>query len=683
MSDFELSQRFALLAGVVACLLSTGSLLLAGWAIADRFLPREARVGLRLLLILLVQFWLCAVLVQTLGIFGLLTPPLYFAASLVPGLIGFLAERHRRPLASAGKLVERALRVWIVAPRFAVGWLAAGLLLVLAQNLLALPQNMDALSLHGPLVVEWIQSGRVALESHWNYPQVWEYQFAANFLLTGSDLLAIVPGALALIALLLAVRELAQRFRLTGYVGYFLSLAVIALPLLWRDTMKGDPVFALGLLACVIALERGARERRGAFLLLQAALFLVLGAKASGFFYAFGVLAAWVGIEAAAGRVDFRHLARGLAATVAIQISALATQLNSFLVHGNPVYPVRLELGGRELLPGPLSLAGTSVLDQAGEWETWRLFVLGGFKTVGPEWPLLLLMLPIVLAAAIRPFWQPGFRWHRIDGGRLLLGATGGATLLLLVLYAATPWTCNLKEGPCVVLGSGASLRFAIAPICLLYLLLAAGLRRVVPRRNWTRLLAIALPVLVIFKWWTQLPLLAGEPVLQAWAGSAFLAALFLIGLGVFFRRPRKLPIGLLGAALVLLFWAHALRVDITRFSWWAPNHQEVWIRAHREIPPGSAIGNNDRAGRLTYLLVGPRLENRIVQVPLDRQNIDPRQIPADMNHFLYYANQKPELEMALQAFAREGWQLWAQPMNNRGAFFSRSPQATSPKGSP
>lgn len=683
MSDFELSQRFALLAGVVACLLSTGSLLLAGWAIADRFLPREARVGLRLLLILLVQFWLCAVLVQTLGFFGLLTPPIYLAASLVPGLIGMFAERHKRPLVSAGKLLERALRAFIVAPRFAVGWLAAGLLLVLAQNLLALPQNMDALSLHGPLVVEWIQSGKVALESHWNYPQVWEYQFAANFLLTGSDLLALLPGTLALIALLLAVRELAQRFRLTGYLGYFLSLAVIALPLLWRDTMKGDPVFALGLLACLLALERGARGRRGAFLLLQAGLFLVIGAKASGFFYAFWGLVVWVGIETAAGRVDFQQLARGLAATAAIQISALATQLNSLFVHGNPVYPVRLELGGRELLPGPLSLAGTSVLDQAGEWETWRLFVLGGLKTVGPEWPLLLLLLPIGLAVVIREFWQLRFQWRHLAAERRFWGATWAAALLLFVLYAATPWTCNLKEGPCVVLGSGASLRFAIAPVCLLYLLLGAGLRRVVSRRNLTRLLAVAVPLVVFFKWRAQLPLLAGEPALQAWAGSALWTVLFGIGVAVFLRRPRKIPGWIQGAALILLIWAHALRVDITRASWWAPNHRDVWIRAHREIPPGSAIGNNDRAGRLTYLLVGPRLENRIVQVPLDRQNIDPRQIPASIHHFLYYANQKPELERALQAFAREGWQLRAEPMNNRGAFFSRSPQVTTPKGSP
>ena len=682
MSDFELPHRFELLAGVVAYLLSTGSLLFAGWAIADRFLPREARVGLRLLLILLVQFWLCAVLVQTLGFFGLLTPPIYLVASLVPGLIGIWAEWHKRPLTS-WRLLERVWRAWVVAPRFAVGWLAAGLVLVLAQNLFALPQNMDALSLHGPLVVEWIQSGRVALESHWNYPQVWEYQFAANFLLTGSDVLAIVPGLLVVAALLLALRELAQRLRLTGYAAFALSLAGIALPLLWRDTMKGDPVFALGLLACLLALERGARGRRGAFLLLQAGLFLVIGAKASGFFYAFWVLAAWVGIEAAAGRVDFRQLARGLAATAAVQISALATQLNSLFVHGNPVYPVRLELDGRELLPGPLSLAGTSVLDHAGEWETWRLFLFGGLKTVGPEWPLLLLLLPIFFVWLIRELWQVRFRWRGLAAGDLLPAGIWGGSLFLLFLYAATPWTCNLREGPCVVLGSGASLRFAIAPICLLYLLLGAGLRRVVPRKHLPRLLALALPLLVFFKWRAQLPLLGGAFGLQDWIGSAVLAAFLLIGLGVLFRRPRKIPVWIPGTALILLFWAHALRVEATRFSWWAPSHQDVWIRAHREIPPGSAVGNNDRARRLTYLFVGPRLENRIVQVPLDRQNIDPRQIPDSIHHFFYYANQKQELERALQAFAREGWQLWAETMNNRGAFFSRSPPIMTPKGSP
>lgn len=672
MNDFELLQRFELLARVATALLSFGSLSIVAWALADRLLPREARVGLRLLLILLLQLLLCAVIVQTLGVFGLLTRPHYLAASLLPGLFVLVAERRKQPLAAFLNLVGRGLRLWVLAPRFAAGWLAFVGLLYLAQNQLSLPENMDALSLHGPLVVEWIQSGNVPLESHWNYPQVWEYQFAALFLLTGSDLLAIVPGLLALSALLLAVRELAQRFRLMGYAGYTLSLGVIALPLLWRDTMKGDPVFALGILAAILALERSARGRRGAFGLLQAGLFLVIGAKASGFLYAFVLLGVWLTIQVLAGPLDFRRLARGLAGTALIQVSALSTQLKSLLVHGNPIYPVSLELAGRELLPGPLSLAGTSLLDHAGEWDTWRQFVLGGFKTVGLEWPLLLFVLPFGIFWASRELGLARFQWRRLDPGRIFLIATFFAILLLLILYWATPWTCSLKQGSCGVMASGASLRFAIAPLCLLYLVVAVCLRQHLSRRALRRLLALLVPLLVVYKWRAQVPVLGGETIAKVWPESVLGAVFVLAVVALWVRRPRFVPTLIPVAALILLAWAHALRVELTRISWWATSHQDVWFRAHREIPLGSEIGNNDRAGRLTYLFVGPRLENRIVKVPLDRQTIDPRQIPAGMDYFFYYANNRQELDLALEVFSRDGWQLWSQPLNGFGAFFSR-----------
>ncbi len=108
------------------------------------------------------------------------------------------------------------LRLWVVAPACGLGWLGAGFLLFLAGRFLVLSEDIDALSLHGPMIVEWVQSGRVALQSHWNYPQCWEYQFVPGFPCCAATCSRSCPACWPSAALLLAVRALAARAAAAG-----------------------------------------------------------------------------------------------------------------------------------------------------------------------------------------------------------------------------------------------------------------------------------------------------------------------------------------------------------------------------------------------------------------------------------------------------------------------------------
>lgn len=668
MNEIELALR------VLACLLSHFSLGLASWALADHFLPRTTRLGLRLLVLLTTQFVLCAILVQALGLAGLLQAPVYLAASLLPGLLAVGLAWKRRPFRSFFRWLGRAFRVWILAPRFGTGFLALFFFIFLAKTLFALPQGVDALTLHGPMVVQWVQNGAVTLESRWNYPQVWEYQFAANFLLAGSDLLAVLPGAFCLLALLLAVRELAARLALRGYPGYLLSFLVVTLPVLWRDTMKGDPALAVALLLGILVVERAARGVRGASWAIQPALFLTFGTKANGFVYVALLVMLYLVL-----RFVYRGpwpgwrrwvLFSGL--LVAVQSSSVLMQVKNLITYGNPIYPVRLEIAGRVLFDGSAPVAGSSILDNGGRLETWKLFLSGGTRIVGPEWPLLLAVLPIVFVWSLVLLWKVGRRgeWRSEE---LLLSVLAPTTLVLWLLFLATPWTCNLSPGICNFLITGISLRFGIAPICLSYLLLAWVLRRLLPGRILLGLGMVAVPLLIFIKWnrallWTDLPTFLVK-LIGAWILATVVARWiqrrWRNPAGLFSRgRPASVPLSVLAAFLLLFL--HAQQVQRNRIWVWQPDLAEFWQEAHYSMPASERIATNHSMGQARYLLFGGRFQHQLVIVRAGEK------VPADIRYFYYVAGSGKLLAKVNELFLGSGWRRVAGPINRRGALFVR-----------
>lgn len=678
-----------LLVGLAACLLSGLSLGLVSFMLAESALPATARIGLRLAAIVAGKMAICSILVQTLGIFGLLQVSWYLAASLAPGIAVLWFWRAKRPLHAAFRLLQRACRLWLVAPPWGVGWLGALCLLYLAKRCLFLPRDIDALTLHGPMIAEWVSTGHVALSSSWNYPQCWEYQFVPAFLLLRSDTLVAIPSLLAAVAIALAVRELAARLALGGRTGHLLALLVATMPVVWRETLKNDSIFAFALLIGILAVDRAARRLPGSFWLFQLSAFLIFGTKPSGFLYvglvAVAYLAAfWINAERRATTTGSGSFLAGLAYFAFFQASALAVQLKNFFVNGSPVYPLRLELLGRVIFDGTGDLAGTSILDNLGQAEVWRQLKQGGDWGVGAESvllpPLLLAALISALAAAFRRF-----------SGRLAPKA--GATLawllppaaaLLWCLFLATPWSAGPSRGSWQYLGSGESLRYAIAPLALTYLVAAQLAQRLLGRRTLAPLLALAFPLLVFEKWDHRNLFADGRVFLWSFAAVWLLVAVVGRGLGRSRALTRIGPPARIVASFVLvlvLTASFAGWVEGIRERRWVKPFRPVWTAVHRRIPPGSTIGTNDPSAGYRYFLYGPRFENRIAVVDLGAG--DGGKIPEQFDYFYLYARKGEEdRRQLIEALGRSGWKVLALPEDGRAALLA-GPRIPVERGAP
>lgn len=660
--------------GVAAYLLTGLSLALASWALAERALPGTARLGLRLSAILAGQFALSSIVVQTLGIFGLLRVPWYLAASLAPGIAVLWLWRRRRPLVAFFGLLRRAFRLWIRTPPWALGWLGLLCLIYFAKRAFVLPRDIDALTLHGPMIVEWIAAGRVVRGSFWNYPQCWEYQFVPSFLLLRSDVLVAVPALLAVLALVLAVRELAARLALGGKLGHLLAFAVATMPIVWREPLKNDPVFAFALLLGILAVDRAARRLRGSFWLIQLSAFLVFGTKPSGFLYVGALSAVYLAVfwlsnggEKAGGRLA--RLLPALLFTVLFQSSAAAVQLKNFWRYGNPVFPLRFELLGRLVFPGRLDLSGTAILDHLGEAETWKLLLFGGGRGVGAEWPLLPALA--LLGAIVSVF--------RLLAARRLPGSSKNLALILplvalflWILFLATPWSRGFTSEASQFLRSGNSLRYAIAALALSYLIAAMAARRFLGRAAFP-LLGIFFPLLVFEKWSFRDYFGDDRFFLQ----GVFATWILLAGLDLGLRRRRlasRLGPEIFGAAflflLLVLATFSARWVDGFRGEGWAIPHRSLWTAINR-LPPGTKIGTNDPTAPYRYFLYGPGFENQIIVI--DLAGGGEGQIPDDLAYFYFSAKGEAKRQALIDAMGGRGWRVLAKPEEGTAVLLERS----------
>ncbi len=679
MSFLELLARST---AVFAALYSLG---LTAFVLADLALPRSARSSLRLLATLAGQMALTAIVVQALGLLGLLRAPIFLASCLGAGLAAAVLRRRSRPLRAFWRLLADSARLWLAAPGWGLGPLTLVLLAMLGDAFFALPRDVDALAMHGPLIAEWVQTGRVGFDSRWNYPLCWEYQFVPSFLLLRSDALAIVPGLMAVTGLLLALRELARRVHLGGRAAHWVGLLCVASPVIWRETLKSDPAVGLAQLIGILAIERASRGGRGSFWLLQLSLFLVLGTKASGFFYgallAFAYLVVWLVQRRRAGvlRPLAPLLAQGLALTFLFQASAAAVQARNLAEHGNPMYPLRWQLGSWVLLDGPGDAAGTAILDAAGDPATWKALLAGGRIACGAEWPFLLLALAACAAYA-------SIAAGRIATGRQPLRRRGAtffgllaAALVLWVTFFGTPWVLGLKPGVTDYLASGQSLRFAIAPLGLTYLVVAALLQHLLGRRRFLLLLAPACLLLVVFKWhgfgiWTFSWSSLGE-LLAAWAAAAAVAAGVALPAG---RKGAKRAFAATLPALLVLGGAiYARHVETAHRPPWTPAYRDIWHTVWNEIPAGSTIALNDGRALFRYLLYGPRFENRLRIFELGRRALGggAEALPPEIGYLYFFVGpSKADLEPALARLETLGWRVAGVAGDGRGALLRRDP---------
>ena len=693
---------FQLVFGALCYALTVYSLCLVSWAVVRWTLPRGSRVGLRLAAVFAGQFVGCAIVVQSLGLIGQLRTVAYMMVTLGAGAAVSWAARKHRPHRSLWRLFRDTLHLWLDNTPLGLGYLGAVSLLALAYRFFAYVQGIDSLSIHGPLVVRWIQSGRIELATRWNYPLCWEYQYVPNFMLLRSDVLVVVPSLLQIVVLLLLVREAASRLGIPGKIAALVSLLCVLNPVVWGGTMKNDPVVAVGLLLSFLALERVAGGRRGGIWLAQLGAFILLGSKATGFVYAGLVLGPTVVIWVircwqSDGWIRFARgsrLAWQVAGTVLLQISAASVQTYNFLKHGSPTYPNKFGIGEWVIFDGPRNLSGTSILEAGGQIKTWTLLLRGSTEQLGLDFPVLVVLLLAGTCFGIGRLVYTLARGRGADRYLLTFGVAAVATCVLWVLYLATPWSRGTLTDVTRYIRHGESLRYAIGAICLTYLVATGFLVRVLGRQRVFRLLSLTFLVLALAKWvlktgipkngfWHS-PMFSGVwklVVLWAllWAAVALAAALW--------RKSGELPKAArdgfrtmaVGGLAVLVFMFHARWLEKERFWNWDQPRRKLWHQVRKQVPDGAIVGTDTSHPLYAYLLFGARLENQVNHVPFGKVR---RGEPVDVDFYYLSVDRPPaKRKKALRALRRRGWRRVVETPDKRGLLL-RHPRMLAPSAS-
>jgi hypothetical protein len=511
---------------------------------------------------------------------------------------------------------------------------AAIVLFVLAfahDQLVLAPGSVDILNFHLPGIGRWIQTGSlwdihnyVPDTAAGNYPNSGDVLLLAAVLPWHSDFLShLVPyvfyGLAGLSVYAVAAEVGAPRAAAATAACLVLAIPVVAVPALVNSFP--DVVMLAGFGAGLLFLLRHRRTRATSDLVLAG---LALGISFGTKWYAVSavaiVFAVWV-VARLLERRGWRTVARD--AAILVGLIALAGGfwlLRNLVESGNPVFPVKVELLGITIFDAPRDTfreaIGYPLAHYLTDWPIWREWIVPQYRySIGLPGALLAACLLVVLGLACRRPTRERFG----DAGLLLAGIA--CALLLIGVYAITPYTAGGFEGMPVLIGPDA--RYAIPALLVVAVLIAWATR--VHRLAPAAFGAVALVGLFFGLRLASNGKISGG-VLEAgdWAW-ALLIALVVGGMGWGITKLRQAPPGRrwLPAAL-----AGALLVAAAGFGGWRMQERFLeqryvgldpatdWIREH--APAGSTVGVASTWGTAYAAPLpafGPRFENEVSYV--------------------------------------------------------------------
>ena len=494
-----------------------------------------------------------------------------------------------------------------------------------------------------------------------------------------SDVSVIFTASLQIVVLLLVVRELASSLGLPGRIAALVSLLCVLSPVVWVGTFKNDPLFAVGVLMSLLAIDRVSRSRPGALWIAQLGTFLILGTKPSGFLHALPLCGIFLLLWFAKCWSPPRNawtIGKLILGTAAFQGMAALVQLKNLLTHDNPIYPIEFSVAGFSLADGPIDLSGTSILEAWSSSETWSLLFSGSTRQIGVALPFFFLILGAGALASVRTLAQKLVRRELAIRRELwILGVTGGA-LLLWLLYFATPWSRGRPVDPTQYLRVGESMRYAIAPICLSYGLAAVHISRWFGAALvWTFLQRTFLALVLVQ--WTFRNLFAGPIPLILWQFVFIIGLLYCVDRLArktwvttinWPQKSRRILKGTFYIAVVVgTLLGYYRYLEANRLEQWEPAHQQMWTHARDSMEPGSRIASNSPQPPFAYLLLGPRLEHRLHLLnPASKKPLKEEDKRADYYYFLFRGRPK-EGQEALVSLEEKGWQVLFAPFPKRG----------------
>lgn len=650
----------ALLPGVVALVaLGTGARV---WLAATRSL-RSGTTYERLPDGVLVSCWLAVVLFYLLASLSLFNTPAAVVAVLLAGLavLGARAAGRLRASESAEQL-EPALETALARPNIRDPWLWAAVpvvglaLLRLIKGMTAPPMTRDAMTMHLPKAAFWIQSGSLSLPDFpdaWTYyrwfPDAGEILFAWVMLPFRGDLLLGPFGFFVWLAILIAAARFARYLGADDRIAWLAGAAVATLPtvMVFMTANYVDNLVILFVLLAVTHTVLFARTRanRNAILGLGAAG-LAIATKTSALLMVAPIIATVAILAWRRRRLDnseYQNQGSQAPALLMMAVALLAPCVGYFHTWaktGSPFYPFKAPLlslpfhqgladlfAGRVLLPegssgslgeviqrlfwsspygqghmnfglGGIFLAAAAIVGIAravrkGGWGTALWVTLAGAIVSTPlvftEANLALRTLWVgVLGRHLLPTFAPIALWAAHAPGRTARLALASS------LVAGTVHQLQLGWSPAMVspaLGIGASLALGVGTLIVLRRL--RRLRRLrwlgwlrQPRVRWALTAVVALLFLGA---WSSLRSRARFEIYRETAS----------GRGAFDAHPGH-PAFAMGASL----WP---MLD-------TPEDKVIAVTVGKDH-----VGHN----QFFYPLMGSRLQNRLVYVPVSNSGED------------------------------------------------------------
>ncbi|MBN1430752.1 MAG: hypothetical protein JXB07_20450 [Anaerolineae bacterium] len=321
---------------------------------------------------------------------------------------------------------------------------------------------------------DWLKGNDMPYSSHlFGYPAYWELTFLPAMSVVGSDQMLWLNPLLAVAGIMLAQFALARQVGLETKVAFLLAVAGIALKVYWVDnsgiaTVKNDMLQAGGLLLLTLGGVRAVQDRLTPATGLMVALGLIsasakyggmiTGVAGLGLMMLFTLPALW--------QARTSVLLWGLLTGVSFLSTTGGYYLRNAVMHGNPLYPMQLDLPGNISLPGSLLLQGTAITDNLADPNLWRTlsneFYVGGIVLpLSIVVSLTLIVGMIIIALADKVLKRPPI----FSRGIVFLVTY---TVLGLALYARSFWSAGTAYGNySFLIQIGSLLRYASAWVLL------------------------------------------------------------------------------------------------------------------------------------------------------------------------------------------------------------------------
>jgi hypothetical protein len=524
-------------------------------------------------------------------------------ALLLTGALTWWASRRASLPLDENRSDHTAILIGIL---FYVGMMGK---LVVAQRLMPLT-DADAITYHVPVAVQWLQSGRLNLVPLWFFNPANTYSPLAGstfiFWLMAplhSDALLRFVQAPAILLLLAAMIQLGRMIGVKPWPAVLCAMAATSRMVCSEVMVPGDDLLLSAfVMVAVAACGRASLQDLFGPWRIGIALALMLSTKYTALISLPMILLLW-GAPQQAGW-NRRQWVIAMSATLVL---AGPWYLRNLLLTGNPLYPLRIELFGRTLLPGLFAMLATPRLRNLHEI---RKMLVGGFH--GLPIPLLTVLVIGFLAAilvAARRFREP-----------LVRACLLGPLLCIAVFFAKAPF---------------GEVRFLYPAIFVMFV--ALGLWTVkwkIP--EWQQALLVApLPLAAIATSYIHRR--------EVWLAIPVGIALGAVGCGILWLdrklplwRKRFLPLALVSIVLTLGFWiyvdwdAYVGTVHVDEIPFWHgawPDNAPGWEFAIENTPTNAVLAYSQ--AYFLYPLFGDDLDRRLIYVP----------VRADVPDYLHHPN--------------------------------------------